>query len=54
MEVLTFSIIIGIGFIVSLFLGAVAAKILGFRLNEPEYYELQDRLKKRNKDNDTL
>jgi uncharacterized membrane-anchored protein YhcB (DUF1043 family) len=54
MEVLTFSIIIGVGFIVSLLIGAVAAKLLGFRLNEPEYYDLQDRLTKRNKDNDTL
>jgi uncharacterized membrane-anchored protein YhcB (DUF1043 family) len=54
MEVLTFSIIIGVGFIVSLLIGALAAKLLGFRLNEPEYYDLQDRLTKRNKDNDTL
>ena len=54
MEFLTFTIIIGVGFIVSLLLGALAAKLLGFRLNEPEYYELKDRLKKRNKDNDTL
>ena len=52
MEFLTFAIIIGVGFIVSLFLGAIAAKLLGFRLNEPEYYELKDRLKKRMKDND--
>jgi len=47
MEVLTFSIIIGVGFIVSLLIGALAAKLLGFRLNEPEYYDLQDRLQKR-------
>jgi len=37
---------------VSLLLGALAAKLLGFRLNEPEYYELKDRLHKRIKDND--
>ena len=54
MEFLTFAVIIGVGFIVSLFLGAIAAKILGFKLNEPEYYDLQDRLKKRTKNNDTL
>jgi len=54
MEFLTFGIIIGVGFIVSVLLGAIVAKLLGFRLNEPEYYDLQNRLKKRNRNNDTL
>ena len=53
MEVLTFAIILAVGFIVSLLCGALAAKLLGYRLNEPEYYDLKDRLKKRT-DNDTL
>jgi hypothetical protein len=53
MSILTYAIILAVGFIVSLLCGAVAAKLLGYKLNEPEYYDLKDRLKKRT-DNDTL
>lgn len=49
MDILTFSIIIVVGFLVALGFGALCAKFLGFRLNEPEYYELKDRLKERKK-----
>jgi len=49
-DILTFSIIIGVGFITALLVGAGLAKLIGFKLNEPEYYDLQDRLTKRNKD----
>lgn len=51
-SLLSYAIILGVGFIVSLLVGAGLAKLLGFKLNEPEYYELKDRLKKRIKDND--
>lgn len=51
-SLLSYAIILGVGFIVSLLVGAGLAKLLGFKLNEPEYYELQDRLHKRIKDND--
>ena len=47
MSILTFSIIIVVGFIVALLVGAGLAKLLGYTLNEPEYFELKDRLKDR-------
>lgn len=46
MSMLTYAIILGVGFIAALLIGALCARLLGFRLNEPEYYE--------DKDNDTL
>ena len=49
MDILTYSIIIVVGFLVALGLGGLCAKFLGFRLNEPEYYDLKDRLKDRKK-----
>lgn len=47
LSILTFAIIIGVGFITALLIGAGLAKLMGYKLNEPEYYE-------RNRDNDTL
>lgn len=49
MDILTFSIIIVVGFLVALGLGGLFAKFLGFRLNEQEYYDFKDRLKERKK-----
>jgi predicted membrane-bound spermidine synthase len=49
MSILTFSIIIGTGFLVALGFGALCAKFLGFRLNEQEYYDFKERLKERKK-----
>lgn len=39
LPMLHFAIILGVGFIVALFIGAGIAKLLGYKLNEPEYYE---------------
>lgn len=47
-SMLTFAIILAVGFIVALLIGALIAWALGFDLNEPEYYE------HRSKDDDTL
>lgn len=47
LSMLTFAIIIGVGFITALLIGAGIAVLLGYKLNEPEYYE-------RKRDNDTL
>lgn len=45
LSMLSYAIILGVSFIVALLVGAGLAKLLGYDLNEPEYYE-------RNKDND--
>jgi|DEB0MinimDraft_10_1074344.scaffolds.fasta_scaffold146429_2 hypothetical protein len=48
LSMLTFAIIIGVGFITALLVGAGIAVLLGYKLNEPEYYEQKD------KENDAL
>lgn len=40
---LFFIMVILAGFCLSVLLGALCAKLLGFRLNEPEYYEQKER-----------
>lgn len=39
LTMLHFAIILGVGFITALFIGAGIAKLLGYDLNEPEYYD---------------
>lgn len=43
MSLLTYAIILSTGFIVALLFGAGCAKLLGYKLNEPEYYERKDK-----------
>lgn len=39
LSMLTFAIVLGVGFIVSLLIGGLIAWALGYDLNEPEYYD---------------
>ena len=41
LSMLSYAIILGVGFIVALLVGAGLAKLLGYDLNESEYYENQ-------------
>lgn len=43
LSMLSYAIILGVGFIVALLVGAILAKLLGYDLNEPEYYQTEDK-----------
>ena len=47
LELLYYALLLMFAFIIALLVGAGIALLLGYDLNEPEYYD-------RNKDNDTL
>jgi hypothetical protein len=39
MSWITYGLILWVGFVTALFIGAGIAKLLGYKLNEPEYYD---------------
>lgn len=42
LSMLSYAIILGVSFIVALLVGAGLAKLLGYDLNEPEYYQTKE------------